>query len=78
MSKAKTNTTVSVNLTFPIFLVLTILKLANIIDWSWWIVTLPLWLPLAIAACLIALVFIFAGCTMGIDAIFDGFKKRNK
>lgn len=26
-----------------------ILKLTNVIDWSWWLVTLPLWAGLAIA-----------------------------
>lgn len=30
-----------------IFIVLLILKLTATVDWSWWIITLPLWLPLA-------------------------------
>ena len=32
-------------LTFLIFLVL---KLCKVIDWSWWWVTAPLWIPVAI------------------------------
>ena len=32
---------------FVLFLVLLVLKLCNIITWSWWLVTLPLWLSLA-------------------------------
>ena len=29
-----------------LFIVFLVLKLANIIDWSWWWVTAPLWIPL--------------------------------
>ncbi|MCY4132210.1 MAG: hypothetical protein OXF39_06140 [Nitrospira sp.] len=28
---------------FWLFLLLTVLKLTNVIDWSWWWVTAPLW-----------------------------------
>lgn len=31
-----------------LFLVLLVLKLTGVIDWSWWLITLPLWGPLAI------------------------------
>jgi hypothetical protein len=31
-----------------LFLVFLILKLTNNIDWSWWWVTAPLWIPLLI------------------------------
>jgi hypothetical protein len=36
---------------FTIFLIMLILKLAGVITWSWWIVTLPLWIwiPLLLA-----------------------------
>jgi len=30
-----------------LFLVFLILKLTGVIDWSWWWVTSPLWLPVA-------------------------------
>lgn len=35
-----------------LFVVFLILKLCNVIDWSWWWVTAPLWIP-------IGLVFLF-------------------
>ena len=41
-----------------LFIVFLILKLTGYIDWSWWWVTAPLWIPLAIA--MIFLVFILA------------------
>ncbi|MBR1800697.1 MAG: hypothetical protein IJ767_04280 [Bacteroidaceae bacterium] len=43
-------------LTFLVFLVL---KLTNVIDWSWWWVTSPLWIAalLAVATIIVVLVF---------------------
>ena len=41
-----------------LFVVFFILKLTGYIDWSWWWVTAPLWIPFAIA--MIFLVFILA------------------
>ena len=48
---------VSINFGFPlislVFLILMTLKLAEIgavADWSWWWVTAPLWVPVAIGA----------------------------
>lgn len=29
-------------------LIFMILKLTDVIDWSWWVVTMPLWLPYAL------------------------------
>ena len=41
-----------------LFVVFLILKLTGYIDWSWWWVTAPLWIPFAIV--MIFLVFILA------------------
>lgn len=41
-----------------LFVVFLILKLTGYIDWSWWWVTAPLWIPFVIA--MIFLVFILA------------------
>jgi len=35
------------NLTAVLFIVFLILKLTGEIDWSWWWVTSPLWIPVA-------------------------------
>lgn len=40
------------------FLVLLVLKLAGIIDWSWWLVTAPLWAPVAIVLVIAAVIFV--------------------
>jgi hypothetical protein len=45
----KTTTTYSgVNLSSVLFIVFLILKLTGNIDWSWWWVTSPLWIPAAL------------------------------
>ena len=44
----------------PIFLIFLILKLTGTVAWSWWIVTLPLWLPLVTFLGFFAVVAFFA------------------
>jgi len=39
-----------------LFIVFLILKLTHVIDWSWWWVTAPLWIPVAIAVGILAIV----------------------
>jgi hypothetical protein len=43
-----------------LFLLFLALKLTGHIDWSWWWVTAPLWIGIAFAFVLIALVGVFA------------------
>jgi hypothetical protein len=35
------------------------LKLTNYIDWSWWWVLSPLWIPLAVVVAIIAMILLF-------------------
>jgi hypothetical protein len=44
-------------LTFLVFLVL---KLCNVIDWSWWWVTAPLWIPIALFVGICGVVIVVA------------------
>lgn len=32
-----------------LFLIFLVLKLTHYIDWSWWLITAPLWLPVILA-----------------------------
>ena len=41
-----------------VFIVFLVLKLTGTIDWSWWWVTSPLWIPVAVA--MIVIVFLIA------------------
>lgn len=45
-----------------IFLIFLVFKLANIgvvADWSWWLVTTPLWLPIILALIVFLFVFLY-------------------
>ena len=43
-----------------VFIVLLTLKLSDVIDWSWWLITLPLWwwLPMIFLVIIFALIVI--------------------
>ena len=59
MSNTRTSTTTS-GVTFLELLTVAfiILKLCNVIDWSWWWVLAPTWIPLALAAVVLLIVSI--------------------
>jgi len=47
--------------TFLLFLVFLVLKLTAVIDWSWWWITAPMWISIALMA------FFFGfGLTLGV------------
>lgn len=72
MSDSKTSVTVGgtsfCNLLFLVFLVL---KLTNVINWSWWWVTAPIWGPIALVVAILIVVGIVA-------LIAAGCQPRNK
>jgi hypothetical protein len=43
-----------------LFIVFLVLKLTNTIDWSWWWVTSPLWIPFVAAAAILGIVGVIA------------------
>ena len=52
-----------------LFITFLVLKLCKVIDWSWWWVTAPLWIPLAVLAVIGFILFFLlicaAACTAG-------------
>jgi hypothetical protein len=44
-----------------VWIALPVLKLTGVIDWSWWLVLLPFWLPLAIVFPFAAVILMSAG-----------------
>lgn len=54
---------------FPgaLFITFLVLKLTEVIDWSWWWVTAPMWIPLGICAALL----LFAGTMFGIAKVLE-------
>lgn len=58
-----------VGLTGILFIVFLVLKLTGNIDWSWWWVTAPLWIPIAFFFTILILVFLvfMTFLTLGFD-----------
>ncbi len=48
-----------INFATLLFIVFLILKLTNVIDWSWWWVTAPLWIGFVIVIILLIIISIF-------------------
>ena len=49
------------NLTTDLFIIFLILKLVNIITWSWWWITSPLWIPILIGVVALCVLIIIGG-----------------
>ncbi len=43
---------------FLLFLTFLVLKLTDVITWSWWWITAPLWAPLALVAAIFVVLFV--------------------
>ena len=60
MSNNNNNSSSGLGLGSVLFIVFLVLKLTNHIDWSWWWVTSPLWIPLAIVVSVFLIGILFA------------------
>ena len=54
------NVKVSYSITTPLFLIFLVLKLTGFINWSWWWVTAPLWLPLVFVIAILGFLVLIA------------------
>lgn len=64
-----------------LFVVFITLKLANVIDWSWWWVTSPLWIGMALAMLFCAGILFVIAFGFGLALIFGKaiqIKRSNK
>lgn len=52
---------------FLLFLAFMCLKLAGFIEWSWWFVTMPLWIPAILVFVVLLFGFIFWGIAVLLD-----------
>ena len=55
-----------------LFIVFLVLKLTNVINWSWWWVTAPLWIPVSIALVLLLIAIV----VLGIIAMIELFSLK--
>ena len=56
MSKKTSNTGNGIGFGGALFLIFIVLKLCRVIEWSWWWVTAPLWMPIALILGIIVVV----------------------
>jgi hypothetical protein len=59
MSKEQKTTPINSGILTILFVVFLVLKLTGNIDWSWWWITSPLWMPVAAIFVLIVIVLVF-------------------
>ncbi len=74
MSNKKSNSGLS--LTAVLFIVFLVLKLTGNIDWSWWWVTSPLWIPFAIVLGLVFIVVILIVLGLIFGMSVDDIKEK--
>ncbi len=78
----KASQVVAGNLMLAVFLLFLGLKLFGVIDWSWWWVTSPLWIGLAIALAVMVVglgfVAVLAGVMFVVGAILDHFARKGR
>lgn len=58
INKETTSSLVSLNFLEALFLLFLGLKLGNVIDWSWWWVFAPIWVPIALVVVIIGIMAI--------------------
>lgn len=62
------------SLSAVLFIVFLVLKLTNNIDWSWWWVTSPLWIPFALVIGIIFIVFLIVVIALTFGASLEDIK----
>jgi len=63
MKISSTKVSYKVGLMELLFCSFLVLKLCGVIDWSWWWVTAPLWIPYSIILFVLIVAFVVAVCT---------------
>ena len=53
---ASNETSGGIGIGMVLFLIFLVLKLTNTIDWSWWWVTSPLWIPFALFVLIVVII----------------------
>jgi hypothetical protein len=78
MSTTKSNSGTGLSLSAVLFIVFLVLKLTGNIDWSWWWVTSPLWIPFALVLSIFGAVFIGIVIALIFGASVEDIKSKLK
>lgn len=76
--RGETSTGGGIGLCGTVFIVFLVLKLVGTITWSWWWVTAPLWIPLAIVLGILAVAAVFALIGVIGERGFSFFTRRQR
>ncbi len=71
MSTQSTASSGGIGLGSVLFIVFLVMKLTEVIDWSWWWVTAPLWAGVAALVVLLAMMGLVLLCATVIAAVLD-------
>lgn len=61
MANTSNNSSNGLGLGTILFLIFMVLKLTHVIDWSWWWVTAPLWIPILIVGIIGLIAILYLG-----------------
>jgi hypothetical protein len=78
MSTTKSNSGTGLSLSAVLFIVFLVLKLTGNIDWSWWWVTSPLWIPFALGLAIVGFVFLVIIIALIFGASVEDIKSKIK
>lgn len=78
MSTTKSNSGTGLSLSAVLFIVFLVLKLTGNIEWSWWWVTSPLWIPFALVLSIFGAVFIGIVIALIFGASVEDIKSKLK
>lgn len=75
---SKSNSGTGLSLSAVLFIVFLVLKLTGNIDWSWWWVTSPLWIPIALGLALVGVVLLVIITALIFGASVEDIKSKIK
>ena len=73
---SKKSSSSGIGLTGVLFVVFLVLKLTGNIDWSWWWVTSPLWIPFAIAVSVVGIAVIILIIALSLGMSVEDIKEK--
>lgn len=75
---SKSNSGTGLSITSVLFIVFLVLKLTGNIDWSWWWVTSPLWIPIALVVGIVFLAVLIVIIALIFGASIDDIKTKSE
>jgi len=78
MATSKSNSSTGLSITSVLFIVFLVLKLTGNIDWSWWWVTSPLWIPIALVFSIVIIAILIVIVALIFGANIEDIKSKSE